>query len=233
MEMIGQGIVAALKMLSSGDAELVRVTLLTLRVAGTATLLSVLVGIPLGVLLALVRFPGRNFVISLVNMGMGTPPVVAGLVVSILLWRSGPLGRLRLIYTPTAMVIAQFIIALPLVTGFTLAGIGQLNPKLQDQITALGASRWQLFWLLIREARLSLLAAVIGGFGGVISEVGASTMVGGNILGKTRVLTTATVMEVSKGNFDTAIALSIILMLLIWLVTYALTRLQQGGARVR
>jgi len=216
-------------MLSSGDAELVRVTLLTLRVAGTATLLSVVVGIPLGVLLALARWPGRNFIISLVNMGMGTPPVVAGLVVSILLWRSGPLGRLRLIYTPTAMIIAQFIIALPLVTGYTLAGIGQLNPKLHDQILALGASRWQLFWLLIREARLSLLAAVIGGFGGVISEVGASTMVGGNILGRTRVLTTATVMEVSKGNFDIAIALSLILMLLIWLVTYALTRLQQGG----
>jgi len=227
--MIGQGIVAALRMLSSGDAELVRVTLLTLRVAGTATLLSVIVGVPLGVLLALARWPGRNFVISLVNMGMGTPPVVAGLVVSILLWRSGPLGRLRLIYTPTAMIIAQFIIALPLVTGYTLAGVGQLNPKLHDQITALGASRWQLFWLLIREARLSLLAAVIGGFGGVISEVGASTMVGGNILGRTRVLTTATVMEVSKGNFDIAIALSIILMLLIWFVTYALTRLQQGG----
>ena len=227
--MIGQGIVAALRMLSSGDAELVRVTLLTLRVAGTATLLSVVVGIPLGVLLALARWPGRNFIISLVNMGMGTPPVVAGLVVSILLWRSGPLGRLRLIYTPTAMIIAQFIIALPLVTGYTLAGIGQLNPKLHDQILALGASRWQLFWLLIREARLSLLAAVIGGFGGVISEVGASTMVGGNILGRTRVLTTATVMEVSKGNFDIAIALSLILMLLIWLVTYALTRLQQGG----
>lgn len=229
MELIGQGIVAALRMLASGDAELVRVTLLTIRVAGTATLLSIVVGIPLGCLLALARFPGRELMISLVNAGMGTPPVVAGLAVSLLLWRSGPFGYLKLMYTPTAMIIAQFIIALPLVTGFALAGIGQLNPKLQDQILALGASRWQLYWLLIREARLSLLAAVIGGFGGVISEVGASTMVGGNILGRTRVLTTATVMEVSKGNFDVAIALSIILMLLIWLVTYALTRLQQRG----
>ena len=227
--MIGQGIVAALRMLVSGDAELVRVTLLTIRVAGTATLLSILVGIPLGCFLALARFPGREFLISLVNAGMGTPPVVAGLVVSLLLWRSGPFGYLRLMYTPTAMIIAQFLIALPLVTGFALAGIGQLNPKLHDQILALGASRWQLYWLLIREARLSLLAAVIGGFGGVISEVGASTMVGGNILGKTRVLTTATVMEVSKGNFDIAIALSIILMFLIWLVTYTLTLLQQRG----
>ena len=229
MEMIGQGILAALRMLVSGDAELVRVTLLTIRVAGTATLLSILVGIPLGCFLALARFPGREFLISLVNAGMGTPPVVAGLVVSLLLWRSGPFGYLRLMYTPTAMIIAQFLIALPLVTGFALAGIGQLNPKLHDQILALGASRWQLYWLLIREARLSLLAAVIGGFGGVISEVGASTMVGGNILGKTRVLTTATVMEVSKGNFDIAIALSIILMFLIWLVTYTLTLLQQRG----
>jgi len=229
LELIGQGILAALRMLASLDPELVRVTLLTVRVAGTATLLSVLVGIPLGCFLALARFPGRSLLISLVNAGMGTPPVVAGLVVSLLLWRSGPLGHLKLMYTPTAMIIAQFLIALPLVTGFALAGIGQLNPKLHDQILALGASRWQLYWLLIREARLSLLAAVIGGFGGVISEVGASTMVGGNILGRTRVLTTATVMEVSKGNFDIAIALSIILMLLIWLVTYSLTLLQQRG----
>lgn len=216
-------------MLWSGDPELWRITLLTLRVSGTATLLSLCVGVPVGVLLALTRFWGRGFLVSLINTGMGMPPVVAGLIVSILLWRSGPLGYLGLMYTPTAMVIAQFIIATPLVTGFTLAGIGQLNPKLQLQITALGATRWQLFWLLIREARMSLLAAVIAGFGGVISEVGASMMVGGNILGMTRVLTTATVMEVGKGNFDVAIALSIILMVLIWLITYALTWLQQRG----
>lgn len=227
--MIGQGIATALKMLWSGDPELWRITLLTLRVTGTATLISLCIGVPVGVLLALTRFRGRGFWVSLINTGMGMPPVVAGLVVSILLWRSGPLGYLRLIYTPTAMIIAQAIIATPLVTGFTLAGIGQLNPKLHLQITALGASRWQLFWLLIREARLSILAAVIAGFGGVISEVGASTMVGGNILGQTRVLTTATVMEVSKGNFDIAIALSIILMTLIFLITYALTWLQQRG----
>lgn len=229
MELIGQGIVKAFEMLLSGDPELWRITWLTLRVSGTATLISVLLGVPVGVFLALTRFRGRGLLVSLINTGMGMPPVVAGLTVSILLWRYGPLGQLRLMYTPTAMVVAQCLIAAPLVTGFTLAGIQQLNPKLPYQILALGASRWQLFWLLIREARLSILAAVMAGFGGVISEVGASMMVGGNILGQTRVLTTATVMEVSKGNFDVAIALSIILMLLVWAVTYALTWLQQRG----
>lgn len=216
-------------MLLSGDPELWRITWLTLRVSGTATLISVLLGVPVGVLLALTRFRGRSFLVSLINTGMGLPPVVAGLMVSILLWRYGPLGELRLMYTPTAIVIAQCVIAAPLVTGFTLAGIQQLNPKLQYQILALGASRWQLFWLLIREARLSILAAVMAGFGGVISEVGASMMVGGNILGQTRVLTTATVMEVGKGHYDIAMALSILLLILVWAVTYALTWLQQRG----
>ncbi|MFZ5817201.1 MAG: ABC transporter permease [Bacillota bacterium] len=229
MDTIGQGILTLYEMLRTGDSELWRITLMTLRVSGMATLLSVLLGVPVGVLLALARFRGRGLLVSIINTGMGLPPVVAGLVIAILLWRYGPLGFLGLMYTPTAMVIAQCAIATPLVTGFTMAGIQQLNPKLQYQILALGASRWQLFWLLIREARLSILAAVMAGFGGVISEVGASMMVGGNIVGQTRVLTTATVMEVGKGNYDVAIALSIMLMLLVWLVTYALTWLQQRG----
>ena len=128
------------------------------------------------------------------------------------MWRSGPLGLLELLYTPTAIVIAQFVIAAPIVTGLTIAAMQQLNPKLRLQLLALGASRWQLLWLLMREARLLLLAAIMAGFGGVISEVGASMMVGGNLLGQTRVLTTATVLETGKGNFDVAIALSIILL---------------------
>jgi len=164
-----------------------------------------------------------------VNFGMGLPPVVVGLWVSIFLWRSGPLSFLNMMYTPGAIILAQSIIASPIVTGFTIAAIGQLNHKIKLQILALGASRLQLLWLLIREARMGLLAAVIAGFGGVISEVGASMMVGGNISGYTRVLTTATVMEVSKGNFDIAIAISIILMLLAYTITFALTMLQQRG----
>ena len=156
---------------------------------------------------------------------MSLPPVVVGLFVTIFLWRSGPLGFLRLLYTPTAMVLAQVVIAAPIVTGLTVAAIQQLNPSLPLQPPV--GSRAQLVWLLLREARLPLLAAVMAGFGGVISEIGASMMVGGNILGHTRVLTTATVMETSKGNFDIAIALSVILLLMIFAVNALLTYIQQ------
>lgn len=216
-------------MLLSGDPAVLQITWFTLRVSGTATLISLLIGVPLGLLLAFKVFPGRSVAVSLVNMGMGLPPVVVGLWVSLLLWRSGPLGFLDLIYTPTAIIIAQAVIASPIVTGFSMAAIGQLNPKIRLQILALGASRWQLYWLLIKEARLGLMAAVIAGFGGVVSEVGAAMMVGGNILGQTRTLTTATVMEVNKGNFDIGIALSVILLLLAYVVTFTLTMLQQRG----
>ena len=227
MDLIWQGITQAFWLLITGDPEVVRVTLLSLEVSCSATLLSLVIGIPLGMALALSRFPGRHLVVSLVNTGMGMPPVVVGLFVMIMLWRNGPLGLLHLLFTPTAMVIAQLVIAAPMVTGITLAAIGSLNPKLRLQILALGANRWQMLWLLMREARLPLLAAVMAGFGAVISEVGASQMVGGNILGQTRVLTTATVMESSKGNFDVAIALSIILMLLVYGVNLVLTYAQQ------
>jgi tungstate transport system permease protein len=214
-------------LLVAGDPEVWRITFLSLQISSTATLISLLLGIPFGVFLALKEFPGRRFVVSLVNTGMSLPPVVVGLFVTILLWRSGPLGFFRLLYTPTAMILAQVVIAAPIVAGLTLAAIQQLNPKLRLQILALGASRTQLVWLLLREARLPLLAAIMAGFGGVISEIGASMMVGGNILGHTRVLTTATVMETSKGNFDIAIALSVILMLLIFFVNAVLTYTQQ------
>ncbi|SFQ99663.1 ABC transporter permease [Desulfoscipio geothermicus] len=229
MEQIWEGLTKALYMLISGDPEVLRITLFTMRVSGTATLISVLIGVPVGLFLAFRVFPGRNLAVSLVNLGMGLPPVVVGLFVSLMLWRSGPLGFLGLQYTPAAIIIAQGIIASPIVTGFSMAAIGQLNPKIRLQILALGASRWQLIWLLLKEARLGLLAAVIAGFGGVISEVGAAMMVGGNISGYTRTLTTATVLEVNKGNFDIGIALSVILLLLAYLITFSLTFLQQKG----
>jgi tungstate transport system permease protein len=229
MGLIWEGILEALRLIASGDPAVLQITWLSLKISGGATLLSLLVGIPAGVGVALARFPGRGFVIALVNTGMGLPPVVVGLFVSILLWRSGPLGVWELLYTPTAIVIAQFVIAAPIVVGLTIAAMQQLNPKLRLQFLALGASRWQLLWLLMREARLPLLAAVMAGFGGVISEVGASMMVGGNLLGQTRVLTTATVLETGKGNFDVAIALSVILLLLVFGVNYLLTWIQQRG----
>jgi len=229
MDLIVDGFRQAIALMLGLDRELLRVTWLSLQVSGSATFLSLLIGIPLGTFLALNRFPGRRLVISLVNTGMGLPPVVVGLFVTIMLWRNGPLGLLHLLYTPMAMVIAQCVIAAPIVTGLTLAAMQSLNPHLRLQLLALGASRWQMLWLLVQEARLPLLAAVMAGFGGVISEIGASMMVGGNILGQTRVLTTATVMETSKGNFALAIALSIVLLLLVYAINLVLTHIQQQG----
>jgi tungstate transport system permease protein len=203
------------------------ITLLSLQISGTATLISLFIGISIGTSVALSRFPGRRMIVSLINTGMALPPVVVGLFVTILLWRNGPLGLLGILYTPTAMIIAQAIIATPIVMGITLAAIQQLPQKLRLQILALGATRLQMVWILIKEAKLPLLAAVMAGFGGVISEVGASIMVGGNIKGYSRVLTTATVMETSRGNFDIAIALGIILLLLAFFINLILTQIQQ------
>lgn len=231
MDLIWQGLVKAVHLLLSLDAEVFEIAFLSLKVSGSAVLLSLLVGIPGGMFLALARFPGRNFLVSLVNTGMGLPPVVVGLVVSLFLWRSGPFGFFNLMYTPAAMVIAQIIIASPIVTGLVLAAMQQLDPRLRLQALSLGATRWQALWILLREARLPTLAAIMAGFGGVISEIGAVMMVGGNIKGQTRVLTTATVLEARRGNFDLAIALSIILLALSFGVNYLLTMIQQrkGG----
>lgn len=227
MELIVEGIRKAFWLLVTGDPEVIGITLLSLRVSGLATLVSLVIGVAAGTLVALTRFPGRGFVVSLINTGMGLPPVVVGLFVTILLWRSGPLGFLGMLYTPGAMILAQAVIATPIVMGITLAAMQQLPKKLRLQILALGATRLQLVWILTKEARLPLLAAVMAGFGGVISEVGASIMVGGNIKGYSRVLTTATVMETSRGNFDTAIALGIILLALAFAVNLVLTHIQQ------
>ncbi len=216
---------------SAIDPEVWEITLLSLRVSLLATGISLFIGIPLGTLLALRRFRGRGFVLSLVNTGMALPPVVVGLVVSILLWRSGPLGDLRLIYTPTAIIIAQTIIAFPVVAGLTSAALQQLNPRLNLQLLGLGASRWQMITTLWKEARLPLLAALMAGFGSVISEVGASMMVGGNIRHQTRVLTTAIVLETSKGEFANALALGVLLLLMAFAVNLALTLIQQRGTR--
>ena len=227
MGLILDGVLQAFRLLLSGDGEVWRITLLSLQVSATATLLALAVGIPAGTLLALTRFPGRALVVSLVNTGMGLPPVVVGLFVTILLWRNGLLGALELLYTPAAMVLDQLVIAAPIVTGLTLAAVQQIPERFRLQLLALGASRVQMTWVLIKEARLPMLAALMAGFGGVISEVGASMMVGGNIRGSTRVLTTATVLETGKGNFDVAIALSVILLVITFLVNWALTWIQQ------
>ncbi len=227
MDLIWQGTLRAFWLLITGDPGVLEITFLTLKVSGTATFLALLLGIPLGSLLALTRFPGRGIVVSLINTGMGLPPVVVGLFVTVFLWRDGVLGFMSLLYTPTAMVIAQIAIAFPIVAGLTLAALQSLNPKLRLQLQALGASRIQLVVLLLGEARLPLLAAVMAAFGGVISEVGAVLMVGGNIKGQTRVLTTATVLETRMGNFEVAIALGVLLLVLTFVVNLILTKIQQ------
>jgi len=227
MDLILEGILKAFHLLITFDPEVMGITLLSLQVSGTATLISLFIGISAGTLVALSQFPGRRIVVSLINTGMGLPPVVVGLFVTIFLWRNGPLGFLEILYTPAAMIIAQAIIATPIVMGISLAAIQALPKNLRLQILALGATRLQMVWLLIKEAKLPLLAGVMAGFGGVISEVGASIMVGGNIKGYSRVLTTATVMETSRGNFDIAIALGILLLLLAYFINLILTQIQQ------
>jgi len=225
MDLLVDGGRHALALLFGG--EVWAILLLSLQVSASATLISLLIGIPAGASLALSRFPGRGLVVSAVNTGMGLPPVVVGLFVTLLLWRSGPLGGWEILYTPAAIVIAQAVIASPIVTGITLAAVGQVPRDFRLQLLALGASRPQMVWMVLREARLPMLAAVMAGFGGIISEIGASMMVGGNIKGQTRTLTTAMVLETGKGNFDVAIALSLLLLLLIFLVNWALTAIQQ------
>jgi len=231
MEMIWDGIRQAFQLIFGADADVWEITLLSLKVSGLATAISLVIGLPLGTWLALGRFRGRGLSLSIVNTGMALPPVVVGLAISILLWRSGPLGDLHLIYTPAAIVIAQTVIAAPVVTGLTAAALQQLDPRLRLQLLGLGASRWQMVMALWQEARLPLLAALMAAFGSVISEVGASMMVGGNIRHQTRVLTTAIVLETGKGEFARAIALSIILLLLAFLVNLGLTTIQQRSAR--
>jgi tungstate transport system permease protein len=227
MDLILEGLVKAFQLIISLDREVLGITWLSLKVSGVATFISVLIGISTGMLVALTRFPGKKFVVSVVNTGMGLPPVVVGLFVTVFLWRNGPLGFLDILYTPTAMILAQAVIATPIVMGISIAALQNLPAKMRLQILSLGATRLQMVWILLREARLPLMAAVMAGFGGVISEVGASIMVGGNIKGYSRVLTTATVMETGKGEFDVAFALSIILLLLVFAVNYVFTIIQQ------
>jgi tungstate transport system permease protein len=212
------------------DPEVWLILVFSLQVSTTATLIALVVGIPLGAFLALGRFPGRGIVVAAVNSGMGLPPVVVGLFITMLLWRSGPLGGLEILYTPAAIILAQAVLAAPLVTGITLAAVQSVPEAFRLQLYGLGASRAQMLWIVLREARLPMLAAVMAGFGAVISEIGASMMVGGNIKGQTRTLTTAMVLETGKGNFDVAVALAVMLLVLVFAVNWALSTIQQRRA---
>jgi len=220
-----------LQRILAGDATLIETVVLSLQVSGTALLLSTLIGIPLGAFMGLTRFPGRRLMTALLYTGMGFPPVVVGLFVYLLLSRSGPLGQLNwpflpALFTPGAMILAQTIIAFPLVAGFTMAAVMGVDPHLRQQIQALGATPWQSTLTLLSEARVGVVVSVIAGFGGIISEVGAVMLVGGNIEHKTRVLTTAIVLETRKGNFGLAIALGLVLLSLAFLTNLAMLQLQ-------
>jgi tungstate transport system permease protein len=227
--MILEGCKQALTLLAQGDPELMQIVWLSLFVSGTALLLALLLGIPLGIGLAISNFPGRNFIVACINTGMALPPVLVGLLVYLFLWRSGPLGSLNWLYTPTAIIVAQVIIAFPVITGLSLAAVGQIPLKLRWQTLALGANPFQLFWTLMQESRLALFAALMAGFGSIISEVGAVMMVGGNLKGQTRVLTTALVLETRMGHFELAIALGLVLLLITFLLNLVMTALQQKG----
>jgi tungstate transport system permease protein len=227
VDLIWEGVKKAVELLLKLDREVLGITWLTLKISGVATLVSLALGVGAGVGLALKTFPGRRLIIALINTGMGLPPVVVGLWVTMFLWRNGPFGSFGLLYTPSAIVIAQIVIATPIIAGLSLTAIQHLPPNLKLQILSLGANKLQMVWLLAKEARLPLMAAVMAGFGGIVSEIGASIMVGGNLKGYTRVLTTATVMETGRGNFDIALALGFILLLLSFVINALLTHLQQ------
>jgi len=212
-------------------SEILQITWLSLIVSGLAVILAFLTGLPSAVYLYLKDFPAKKVVVSLVNTGMGLPPVVVGLFVALLFWRTGPLGFLQMMYTPGAMVIVQFVIAFPVIVGLCLAAFEQVNPELLLQARALGASDLQTIVVLFRESRMGQLAAIIAAFGGVISEVGAVMMVGGNLKGYTRVLTTSIVQETRMGNFRAAVYLALILLVLSFAVNWFLTSLQQKGER--
>ncbi len=221
------GIDEALGALLAMRQELLGILGLSLLVSGAAIVAAMAIGVPAGIFLGLHDFPGRRFLVTVVNTGMGLPPVVVGLVVFLLLARAGPLGGLELLYTPSAMIVAQVIIATPLVVGITLAAVQALDPRVHLQILSLGASRRQYWWKLVQEARLSLVAALAAGFGSIVSEVGAVMMVGGNIKGQTRVMTTAIVLETRQGNFTLAIALGVLLLALALALNWLFTSVQQ------
>ncbi len=227
MDELAHGLREAMRLLVTGDAVLLDIVVRTFLVSGLATLLAMLVGVPLGYIVARKRFPGRTLILGAVNTGMGIPPVVVGLAVWLLLVRSGPFGTFELIYTKRAMVLAQFLIATPLVVGFTAASIQALPARLPDLLATLGAGRIRTLWLITREAKLGLLAAIMAGFGAIVSEVGAAMTVGGNLRGSTRVLTTAIVTETSRGHVELAIALGLVLLVLAFAVNLLLTAVQQ------
>jgi tungstate transport system permease protein len=234
MELIWNGIVEGLRLFFTGDPALWEIIGVSAKVSGVALLISALIGIPFGAFLGLVRFRGRRLVQAVIYTGMGLPPVVVGLAVYLLLSRTGILGSLNWswipdLFTIPAMIFAQVIIAAPLVAGYTMSAVAEVSPDLRLQIQSLGATRLQVTAAVLREARLGVIVALVGGLGSIISEVGAVMMVGGNIQGSTRVLTTAIMLETRQGNYAMAIGLGMVLLLLAFAINFGVTQLQGKG----
>lgn len=231
MDLLLEGLLEAIRLLVGLEPSVLVAARNSLQVSLAAVAIALVLGVPAGAGLAWGRFPGRDLLLSVVNAFMGLPPVVAGLLVVILLWRRGALGELEWLYTQKGMILAQAVIALPIIVGLSASAYQGAGEQLRRQITGLGASRVQAWWLITVEARLSLLAAVMAALGRVLAEVGAVLMVGGNIPGRTRVLTTAIVLETRRGNLSTALALAVVLMALAMVISGLLTFLQQRGRR--
>jgi tungstate transport system permease protein len=221
-----QGFLQAVQLIFSGDPALMQITALSLEVSGIALLFSTVVGVPLGSFMGLKRFFGRHALIAVLYTGMGFPPVVVGLFVYLMLSRSGPFGPLGWLFTPKAMIVSQVIIAFPLVAGFTMAAVMGVDPNLRQQVLALGATEWQATVAILKEARVGVIVAIVAGFGSIISEVGSVMLVGGNIEGRTRVLTTAIVLNTRQGEFSMAMALGIIVLTLAFMANLFMLRLQ-------
>ena len=226
MSEIIEGIVEALRLLISFDPEVWGIMLLSVRVSATSTLIALSIALPISSFLALRDFKGKSFLSNLINTFMGFPPVVMGLIVYLLLSNSGPLGSLNLLYTPSAMIIAQLFLAIPIIIGTTKAALESVNNNLKETILSLGANERQLWKEMIKEAKKSIIAGVLVAFGQAISEVGAVMIVGGNIRWNTRTFTTSIVLQTRMGEFGQAIALGTILLLITFILNYALTRLQ-------
>ncbi len=231
MSRLFEGILEAFRLILSFDPDLVQIVLLSLQVSVTAIIISSLIGIPLGTLLGLKDEKKTRFINKLIFTFMGTPPVVAGLIIYLLLSRQGPFGVLGLLYSPTAMIIAQVFLAAPIVTGLSMVGIRAKGGEIEETARSLGAGSALAALTVVKESRIAILGAVITGFSRVIAEVGAVMIVGGNIAGHTRVMTTAIVLETRRGNFELAIGLGLILLMLSFVINSFLYNVQKGGTK--
>jgi tungstate transport system permease protein len=229
MDSIIEGFLKAFSLIYNLNRELLGIIFLSLKVSGTALIISAIIGVPAGTVIGLKKFPGRGFIISLMNTFMGLPPVVVGLFVYLLLSRRGPLGFMGLLYTPSAMITAQTILALPIVISLCQSAIVSVNPIIRQAAVTLGATPYQAAITIIREARYGILSGIIAGLGRAMGEVGAILIVGGNIAGYTRVMTTTIALETDKGNFELALALGIILLIISLLINIVLHLIQRKG----